>query len=411
MNSIKIKPSNIRGSIKVSGSKNSALPIIVGALLNEKNVVLSNVANISDINELLSIITDLGCACKFKRDKLKINCSGLLNKDILYDSCKKIRASYYLMGLYLAKYNHVKIKLPGGCDIGERPIDYHLMGFEALGCKYKINDDVIEIALIRPTPAVINLPKKSLGATINLVLLASSIEGKTIINNISIEPELIDFLDFMINQGVDIVKKGNTLIINGGKRINKKVKYKIIPDRIEASTFICLGLITNKIKIKNINIKHLRNLTSILLKSNAKLKIGKKNITAYNSKMSNINVTSGEYPMLSTDIFPMLLPVMAYTTKSSLKETIYESRFSVANELTKLGVNINIINNECFVNGIETSNSNICEATDLRCAASLLIFAISLNKDVVINNFDLINRGYSDILRKLSKIGVEYEYK
>ncbi len=376
--------------------------------MNKQKVTLKNVPKIQDINELLKIISYLGTDVKKRGNKLIIK-PNLKNKDILYEECKNFRASYYLMGLYLAKYNHVKIYLPGGCNIGKRPIDFHLQGFEALGCKYKIDKDVIEIALIRPTPAIINLPKKSLGATVNLILLASAIEGETTINNISQEPELVDFINFMIKQGTDIILNENTIKIKGSK-INKKTKYSIIPDRIEASTFICLGLITNKIKVKKINKKHLDNIVKPLLKNNANIKVGLNSIIATKSTIKGFKILSAEYPNLSTDIFPVLIPVMAYgKNTSTIKETIYESRFDVATELSKLGVNIKIVNNECHILGINETEDNTCKATDLRCAASLLIYAISTKKEIIINNFDIINRGYTDILNKLKKINVQYE--
>lgn len=409
MNSIKIKPSKVKGSVKISGSKNSALPIIVGALMNQRKVTLKNIPKIQDIDELISISQSLGSKVKRCKDTLIIK-NNLQNKDILYESCKKFRASYYLMGLYLAKFNHVKIYMPGGCNIGKRPIDYHLQGFEALGCKYKITGDIIEIALIRPTPCTISLPKKSLGATVNLVLLASCIEGQTTIKNISLEPELIDFINFMKIQGVNLELDDTTLKIYGVKNISKKVKYTIIPDRIEASTYLCLGLITNKIKIKKINKEHLQNIIAPLKENNAKIIENKNSLIVKKSKIKPFKILSAEYPKLSTDIFPMLIPIFAFSKgRSTIKETIYENRFEVARELSKIGVKIKIVNNECHVLGIEDCTNNECCATDLRCAASLLIYAISSKKEIIINNFDIINRGYSDILSKLNSLGVKFE--
>ncbi len=393
----------------MSGSKNSALPIIVGALLNKNKTVLTNVADIKDIDELLSILNFLGCKIKKKKEKLIIY-PQIDNKDILHPSCKEFRASYYLMGLYLAIFNHVKIYLPGGCNIGKRPIDFHLLGFEALGCKYIIKDNIIEIALIRPTATVINLPRKSLGATVNLILLASSIEGLTTINNISLEPELSDFINFMIKLGVDIKQEGSSIFINGGNLINKKVKYKIISDRVEAATFISLGLITNKIKVKNVNKNHLENYLYPLQKHNANLKINKNSVVSKKSSITALNILSADYPYLSTDIFPSLIPVMAYSNKTCrVKETIYENRFEVCNQLSLLGVNVRVMNNECIINGNKIVENNIVKASDLRCAASLLIYAISTNREIIIENFDIITRGYSNILSKLDKLNVKYE--
>ncbi|MFI3329473.1 MAG: UDP-N-acetylglucosamine 1-carboxyvinyltransferase [bacterium] len=409
MKTIKIRPSTVKGTIKINGSKNSALPIIVGALLNNKKVKLKNIPDIKDINELIQIIEYLGATIKRKRNTLKIT-PKIQNKEILHESCKTFRASYYLMGLYLALFNHVKIYLPGGCNIGKRPIDFHLMGFEALGAKYKITDNIIEIALIRPTNAKITLPKKSLGATINLILLASRIEGLTTINNISLEPELIDFVNFMKKMGLKIYIEGTSVYIYGKSYLNKKIKYKIIPDRIEASTFICLGLVTNKVKVKKININHLNNILLPLKQSKANIKITKNSVTTRKSRINGMKIISAEYPKLSTDIFPLLLPVMAYSKDAcKITETIYENRFEVCNELIKLGVNIEINNSDCLITGNKETITNEVSATDLRCAASLLIYAISTNKDIIIDNFNIIERGYENILKKLDILHVNYE--
>lgn len=403
---VKIKPSKLKRKIKVNGSKNSALPIIVASLLNKNTITLTNIANIKDINELISICNDLGANIKRKNNKLIIK-PNLINKDVLHESTKTFRASYYLMGLYLALFNHVKIYLPGGCNIGKRPIDFHLKGFIQLGCKYEIKDDIIEIALIQPKPAVITLPKKSLGATVNLVLLASRIDGITTINNISLEPELIDFINFMKKQGVSIQQEKTTLYIKGSNFINKKVKYKVIPDRIEASTFICLGLITNRIKITNFKKEHLNNILTPLINSKANIKVNKYSIIAKKSNIKKLEILSAEYPHLSTDIFPLLIPVMAYSTQECrIKETIYENRFEIAHQLESLGVNIRIQNNECIINSFNDNNNDTATATDLRCAASLLIYALSKDKEITIKNFDIIYRGYSSILKRLN---VNYE--
>lgn len=404
MKSIKIEPSTIKGTVKISGSKNSALPIIVGALLNKQKTTLNNVANIKDIDELLNIVNFLGCDIKRKKNKLTLR-PNLKNKDITHDSCKTFRASYYLMGLYLALFNHVKIPLPGGCNIGERPINFHLDGFETLGCKYIITNDIIEIALINPKAATINLPKKSLGATVNLILLASSINGVTTINNISLEPELMDFINFMKKSGVNITIEGTSVYIKGGNLINKKIKHKIIPDRVEAATFIALGLITNRVKVKNAQVSHLQNFLNPLIKNNANIIVKKNSITSSKSTVTGFNILSAEYPNLSTDIFPLLIPIMAYSNdECSIKETIYENRFKVAEELEKLGVTIKLKDNKCYINGRNILDSYNANATDLRCAASLLIYALSLNKTCIITNFDYIERGYSNIYQKIKKL-------
>ena len=406
---IKIKKSRVRGEVNIDGSKNSALPIICASLLNEGITKLENVPNIKDINELLGIIDFLGCNINLKNNTLILK-PHLENKDILHESCKDFRASYYLMGVYLALFNHVKIYLPGGCRIGKRPIDFHLAGFEKMGATYQIIDDYIDIKMDHPHSAKITLPKKSLGATVNLSLVAAKLDGITVIENISLEPEVLDFISFLTSLGINIIRKKDTLYIKGQKQILKNVCYSIIPDRIEASTYISLGLLTDGIKINNINPNHLKNILVPLINNGADIKVTNDTIIVGKSQINGFNIISSEYPALSTDIFPVLIPIMAHCKGlSTITETIYENRFMVCDELKKLGVDIEVTGNKCTIKGlIDTKNITAC-ATDLRCAAALVLYAISAKKDIVIENIDVIERGYAHIYDKLKKLHVKFK--
>ncbi|MFI3284504.1 MAG: UDP-N-acetylglucosamine 1-carboxyvinyltransferase [Erysipelotrichaceae bacterium] len=412
MKKILIKNSNIYGNVKIDGSKNSALPIICASLLTDKKTTLYNIPNIIDVNNLITISNKVGANIKRKGNKLIIK-PRLEKTDLLDPMCKTFRASYYLMGVYLALFKHATIYLPGGCSIGKRPIDYHLLGFEKLGADYEIIDDYIDIKIINPKPANIVLPKQSLGAAINIALVASKINGTTTIQNISKEPEMIDFINFMNIMGNDLKIDGTTLYINGSyKDLNNKNNYQIIPDRIEAATYLALGLITDSVKIKYKGTLYLDNFLTPLINNGAIFKRDKQSITACKSTIQGFSITSGNYPLLSTDIFPLLLPIFAYSKgTSTLIETIYEDRFKVCEELQKIGVNIIIEKNKCTISDIKLNYKlNVVKAHDLRCAASLLIYSIAKKEDIIIENIDIIERGYSNIYNKLKKIGLVYEF-
>lgn len=405
-----INPSKIKGKVKISGSKNAGLPIIAASLVTSKKLVLSNVADISDINNMLAILDKIGC--KVKRSKNKIFIDSFCNyMPLLFEEVSKFRASYYLMSSYLALFSSVSIKMPGGCKIGSRPIDFHLEGFKAAGCKVEVTDDIINISVKELAPFIYRMPKKSLGATVNLIILASKIDGKSIIENASTEPEIDDLIEF-INKGfAKVYRRRNDIVIYGNKEFSEKITHKIIPDRIEAFTYMCIGLNSKKLAIKNIELHHLKAPLKYLKMAEAKFKIKKNSVTIYKSDLKPINVYSNHYPELSTDQMPLLYPIfMRVPGQSSFREDIYEERFSVCEELKKTNADIKIDNKTIFINGKYLLKPSEFYPTDLRCAASLLIEGI-INGNSVINNLNYLERGYDNIYKKLKKIGLKFKIK
>lgn len=399
--------SHIRGTVKISGSKNASLPIIVAALLSNKRVILKNVPNISDVMALLSIYAKLKIKYHYKKNYLVIYPQFNYN-ELVFDEVKSFRASYYLMGLFLGKFKRVKIFTPGGCKIGSRPIDFHLEGFKLAGCKVIDTGKVIEISAESLKPFCYSLPKKSLGASINLTLLALNIKGTTVIRNVSTEPELEDFIGFVNKLGYHIVKHQDELIIEGKLLKEKKIKYHVMPDRIEAFTFISLGIYSEHLKIKKINLNHLTVPLKTLIRAGLNYRLLKNGIIIYRSKLKPLHFTSGDYPLISTDEMPLLYPIaMRIKGDNYFKETIFEKRFMVCNELSKTGGKLYYNNDLLVIKGYELLRGAAFYPMDLRAAASLLIEAI-INGNSTLYNLNQLERGYANIYAKLKKIGVNF---
>ena len=403
-----ISPSKIKGVVKIGGSKNAALPIIAASLVSSKKTILNNVANITDINNLIKIIDKIGCNTTFKGNKLVIN-SDVKYHELLFDEIKQFRASYYLMGVYLALFKKVKISYPGGCSLGKRPIDFHLNGFISAGCTVEEEVDYIEIKAENLNPFIYKMDKKSLGATVNLIILGSKIEGESIIKNASTEPEIDDLINYINKGNARVLRKNDDIIIIGSKDFKGKIVHKIIPDRIECFTYMCIGLISNKLKIKNIELKHLTMPIYYFKNANANISIFKNSIVMKKSILKNIKVNSGDYPSLSTDQMPLLYPLFSRVNGVSIfTEGIFQNRFSVCDELVKNGANISVDKNKVIIYGKDYKCTSKLFPTDLRAAASLLIEGIICGNSEL-HNLNYLERGYDDIYRKLKKIGLKFK--
>ena len=405
INKMTIYPSKIRGSVKISGSKNSSLPIIAASLVTSKYSKLKNIPNIKDIENMISILRKIGCNIEFKKDCLKIE-SDFSKCDLLFDEIKEIRASYYLMSIFLAKFNEVKIYYPGGCSFGSRPIDFHLEGFRLAGCKVEEENNIIKIKANCLKPFVYKMPKKSLGATVNLIILASKINGVSIIKNASTEPEIDDLICFINKGKAKVYRKNSEIIIKGSYEIENQLTHKIIPDRIECFTYMCIGAISRKLTIKNIEIDHLKMPIYYLRKAGVTIKKRKRSLVIKGNKLVNITANSGDYPALSTDQLPLLYPLFTRVEGESIfTEGIFENRFGVCDELKKTNADILIENNRVIIKGRKDITTSEFYAKDLRCAASLLIECI-INQGGTINNLKYLERGYCNIYNKLKKIGL-----
>lgn len=405
---MRIYPSKIKGKVKISGSKNAALPIIAASIVLCKKTKLINVPNITDVENLVNILYKIGCKTKLSKNKLILN-SNVNQGELLFEEIKKFRASYYLMSVYLTLFNEVKIYSPGGCNIGKRPIDFHLEGFKSAGCIIEHEEDVIFIKANKLHPFIYKIPKKSLGATVNLLILGSKIKGMSIIQNASTEPEIDDLISY-INKGYSkAYRDGGDIIILGNDKVKPYIKHKIFPDRIECFTYMCIGLNSEKLLIKNIKINNLRIPIKCLKDVGANIKCKKNSLIIKKSKLQPINIDSGDYPKLSTDQMPLLYPIfMRVNDKSTFTEGIFEDRFLVCEELRKINKNIVIDNNRVLISGLCDNGSYDLYPKDLRAAACLLIEGM-INQNSTINNLYYLERGYDDIYKKLQKIGLNFK--
>ncbi len=417
MSSITIKESlNLKGEINILGSKNSALPIIIASLLVNGKITLQNIPYIEDIINILEIFDELKIKYKFNNNTLIIFSKEINYNKTFEKNIKKLRASYYFMGVFLARYKYINILYPGGCNIGSRPIDLHLFGFKKLNADLNLSNNTIEISGKNMIPNLIALEKKSVGATINILLSSTYLQGVTIIENPATEPEVDDIINFLNVLGFKCFRLNNYIIIEGKKDIIKNIDivYKFIPDRIETLTYICFGLKNfSELTLNNVNINHILKPLKLLTDANANIEIINNNkIKIHSSFLKNFNFETNSYPDIPTDIMPILgiLQLLSDNNKSTLKENIFENRLNSFHELTKIGAKISFIsNNEIIITGIKKFDKGIVYAYDLRGAASL-IFAGLNSESLKIENYEYINRGYDSLIDNLIKCNANIIY-
>lgn len=414
MPKIKIEGKNIlTGSINISGAKNSAVALIPASILCDEVVKINNVPNISDIDSLEEILLSLNAKISRDNDTVTIDSSSIENSKIQEDLSKKLRASYYFMGALLGKFNKVDMYFPGGCAIGERPINLHLKGFEKLGATIieEENHFIIEAKELKGSKIYLDIP--SVGATINIMLAAVKAKGKTYIENAAKEPEIVNVATFLNNMGAKIKGAGtNVIIIEGVKHLHSCF-HEVIPDRIEAGTYLIIGsLIGNNLKINNIIPSHLEALTSKLKEAGVKMEINHDNIIVSKSDdLKAIDIETLVFPGFPTDLQQPMIPFLTQCKGiSKVRETIYENRFQNIPDTVKMGADISIKNNEvAIINGKTDLVGNNVVATDLRGGASMLICGLIAEGTTVIDNIHYILRGYDNIIEKLSNVGAKIE--
>ena len=404
---------NLNGEIKISGAKNSAVALIPAALLCDENVVLTNVPNISDVDALEEILLFLDAKIERKENnKVKIYSSDINNKPINAELAKKLRASYYFMGALLGKYKHVEMSFPGGCSIGKRPIDLHLKGFKALGAKISGDEENIIIDANKLEGADIYLDFASVGATINIMFAAVKANGTTIIKNAAKEPEIINIADYLNKMGAKITGAGTDIITIEGVDYLHSCEHKVLPDRIEAGTYIILGAACAKnLTISNIIPKHIDSLLEKLKEMNVKMKIGKDKVVIKESNnLKATEIITLVYPGFTTDLQQVLASLMTKAKgTSSIEETIWENRFLNLYEIGKMGAKIEVNGSKAFIEGPTKLIGTEVNATDLRAGAGLIVAALLAEGKTIINNADYILRGYENIVEKLKSIGADVE--
>lgn len=404
----------LSGELEVSGAKNSAVALIPAAILCDEEVTISNVPNISDIDSLEEILEFLNAKVERKEGILKIDSSNIINKEISEEMSSKLRASYYFMSSLLGKYKHVEIYFPGGCTIGARPIDQTLKGYRALGATVIEENNKYTVTAEELKGAKIYLDMPSVGATVNIILTAVKAKGKTVIKNAAKEPEIVNVATFLNTMGAKIKGAGtNTITITGVDYLHSSF-HEVIPDRIEAGTFVIIGALLGKnLTIKNIIPSHIEALTSKLIEAGVKLEIREDSITV--SKGENykaINIKTLPYPGFPTDLQQPIIPFLTNCHGTSIvEETIYENRFQNIPYTNRMGANISVETNNKIakITGPTELHGEEVDATDLRGGASMLVCALIANGTTTIDNVKYILRGYDDICGKLSKVGAKIE--
>lgn len=403
----------LSGTIDISGSKNSVVALIPAAILCDEIVEISNVPNISDVDSLEEILTYLNADIKRTKDSVVIDSSKIINKEIPEEMSQKLRASYYFMSSLLGKYKHVEMYFPGGCSIGERPIDQTLKAYRALGATIIEEENRYTITAEELKGNKIYLDMPSVGATINALLVATKAKGVTTIENAAKEPEIVNVATFLNNMGAKIRGAGTeTIKIKGVEHLHKAF-HEVIPDRIEAGTYIIIGaLLGENLKIKRIIPTHVESLTSKLIEAGADMEIKEDEIIINaKDKYKSVNVKTQPYPGFPTDLQQPIIPFLTRCRgTSTVEETIYENRFQNIYDTNRMGANIIVKNNKIAkVKGITPLHGKNVTATDLRGGASMLICGLIADGITQIDNIKYILRGYDNICEKLSKVGAKIE--
>lgn len=408
-NEIRIKGQKmLNGSVRIDGSKNLIVSLIPASLLSKGRVVFHNVPLISDVFLLIDILEKLNVKTTLQDKTLSIDATNIIYQDLLYDEIKEFRASYYFIGVMLGLFGKLKIYHPGGCDFGKRPIDYHLASLKQLGVEID-EDEIIDLKFNNIKENIVEFNVSSVGATINLLLFASTIENEIKIINGAIEPEIIELIKFLRLMGVNIIVDNRTFIIKGKRKLNG-AEFSVIPDRIEAGTYALLGAsVGDNISISPVIKEHLESLFEIfdILEvpyeySNHVLNISRCNIN------KGILIETKPYPGFPTDLQQ---PLTAFLTQlnatSVIIETIYENRFAHIPMLNKMGANIIKQNNMIVVVGGNQLKGAKIDGKDLRGGASLLIAALCAEGESILTGLKFINRGYENIVNKCQKLGAE----
>ena len=406
-------PSKIRGKVKISGSKNSSLPILASTLLFNQPVRIKNLPKVKDINTMISLLKSLGSKVVLSSDKrtARIYNQKKLKTFASYSLVKTMRGSILVLGPLIAKYFKSKISLPGGCLIGARPINYHLDALQKLGMNYILKDGyILAKSKGKLKGTMIKFPKISVGATENTIIASCLAKGTTTLKNCAIEPEIKDLTNFLNSAGAKITWKGRICKITGVSSLNK-TNYSVMPDRIEAGTFCVAATVSRgNLDILNFDGRIIKAELDLLKKFGAKIKVNKKKISIKGPKIlkSIKNIKTKEYPGVSTDMQSQLMVLMCKANgKSSITENIFENRFMHVGELRRLGAKINIVKNKATIQGNTKFVGAELMSSDLRASVSLVLAAIASKGKSLINRIYHLDRGYENIENKLRKIGVK----
>ena len=401
----------LQGEVEIGGAKNAALAILAAAIMTDETVTIDNMPNVRDTNTLLQAIEEIGAHVERVNDhKVKINGSFIRDVNVDNEFIRMIRASYYLIGALLGKYKKAAVALPGGCDIGSRPIDLHMKGFRAMGAKVDVAHGLVCAEADNLTGAHIYMDKVSVGATINIMMASAMADGKTVIENAAKEPHVVDVANFLNSMGANIRGAGTDVIrIKGVERLHA-TEYSVIPDQIEAGTFMFAAAATGgDVVVKNVIPKHLEATSAKLLEVGCRvIEYDDAVRVIADGKLQHTQVTTLPYPGFPTDMQPQMAVVLALAEgTSTITESIFENRFKYVDELTRMGADIKVESNIAIINGVEHFSSARVSAPDLRAGAALVIAGLTAEGFTTVDSIHYIQRGYENFEVKLRELGAD----
>ncbi len=401
------------GEVEIGGAKNASLAILAAAVMTDETVLIENIPDVRDTNVMLQAIESIGGEVE-RIDRHTVKISGKNIKDLVIegDYIKKIRASYYLLGALLGKYKKAQVSLPGGCNIGLRPIDQHIKGFRALGSEVRIANGLIFAQAEQLTGSHIYMDVVTVGATINVMMAAVMAEGQTIIENAAKEPHVVDVANFLNCMGANIKGAGTDVIRIKGVQKLHGTEYAVIPDQIEAGTFMFAAAVTKgDIIVKNVIPKHLESISAKLLEIGCEVEESDDAVRVVASKpLTHTHVKTLPYPGFPTDMQPQITVALGLSKGTSIvTESIFENRFKYVDELTRMGANIKVEGNTAIIDGVSQYTGAGISAPDLRAGAALVIAALAAEGITTIDDIKYIERGYEDFHLKLASLGAQID--
>ena len=401
------------GEVEIGGAKNAALAILVAAIMTDETVLIDNLPDVSDINVMLDAISEIGAMVqRIDRHTVRINASTVKNVSIDYESMKKIRGSYYFLGALLGRYRRAEVPLPGGCNIGSRPIDQHLKGFRALGAEVTIENGMVIAEAEDLHCSHVFFDVVSVGATINVMMAAAMAEGKTILENVAKEPHVVDVANFLNSMGANIKGAGTDVIRIKGVPNLHKTEYSIIPDQIEAGTFMFAAAATKgDVTVLNVIPKHLEATTAKLIEMGCEVEEFDDAVRVVaKDRLKSTHVKTLPYPGYPTDMQPQIGVTLALCEGTSvITESIFENRFKYLDELSRMGANVKIEGNSAIIEGVEKLSGARVGAPDLRAGAALVIAGMATDGITIVDDIVYIQRGYERFEEKLRGIGAIIE--
>ena len=401
----------LEGAVQINGAKNAAVAIIPAAIASAGVCTIENLPAIRDVHVLVGALRNLGIDCEFTDGHtLKVDGRDISGCSITYDQVKDMRASYYLLGALLGRFKHAEVPLPGGCNFGLRPIDLHMKGFEALGAKINIEHGMVTASADKLTGANIYLDISSVGATINIMIAAVHAEGVTQIENAAKEPHVVDTANFLNKLGAKIKGAGTDIIKITGVKSLKGGEYSIIPDQIEAGTYMIAAAITGgDVTVENIIPKHMDSLSAKLIEMGCQVIEGDNKLRVIGSpNLRNCNVKTMFYPGFPTDLHPQMSALLCAANGTSvLTEAVFEHRFQYVKELLRLGANIKVEGRVAIIEGGSSLTGAQVTATDLRAGAALIVAGLAAQGQTVIGNVKYLDRGYECFEDKLTALGAD----